>query len=358
MIGFRVDANESIATGHLVRCISIAEECKKRGIPCLFLLAEEKETKRLEERHLPYRILHTEWNQMESEYPVIFPILEQNTFDWIIVDSYQASRSYLCALNEKVPVLYIDDMASDIYPVSAVLHYSQWADDDSYRQKYSHTKTHTLVGMQYTPLREEFQSITSVKPRQKSILITTGGTDPFHITEKLLSLCLENRPQSLSDIPVTTYRKFFTDYTFEVIIGSMNQNEAALKKLAQNYPQVHLHKNITNMGDFMRNCEIAVSAGGTTLFELCACSIPTVCFSFADNQETFTKQLGERNVMLYAGDARYDTVPENIARLLTEFADDSTLRSSCALRMNRLVDGQGVRRIADFLVASSSGIPE
>ena len=57
MIIFRVDANETIATGHLVRCISIAVELIKRGEPCLFLLAEEKETARLEEKHIPYHIL-------------------------------------------------------------------------------------------------------------------------------------------------------------------------------------------------------------------------------------------------------------------------------------------------------------
>ena len=47
MIGFRVDANEVIATGHLMRCISIALECKKRGQQCIFFMAEDKETEQL-----------------------------------------------------------------------------------------------------------------------------------------------------------------------------------------------------------------------------------------------------------------------------------------------------------------------
>ena len=64
----------------------------------------------------------------------------------------------------------------------------------------------------------------------------------------------------------------------------MNVYEAQLKEMEHQYPPIKIHKNITNMSDYMRGCEMAVSAGGTTLFELCACGIPTVCFSFAENQ--------------------------------------------------------------------------
>ena len=77
MIGFRVDANEQIATGHLVRCISIATELIKRGIKCIFFLAEEKETARLKAANIPYVILHTDWRYMESEYDIFLPLLSR-----------------------------------------------------------------------------------------------------------------------------------------------------------------------------------------------------------------------------------------------------------------------------------------
>lgn len=341
MIGFRVDANETIATGHLVRCISIATELLTRNIPCIFFLAENKETSRLEAAGLPYKILHTDWNDMESELSVLLPLLEQYPPEWLIVDSYQATSSYLDKLNKKLPVLYIDDMEQEIYPVSAILHYGLHADSGSYLQKYKNTTTRILDGTKYTPLRLEFQSFPEPVSRQKSILITTGGTDPFHISLKLLRACLEDTDNLSAHL---------NDYSFDVIIGSMNQDESQLNALASRYPRIHLYKNVNNMSYYMRRNMLAVSAGGTTLFELCACSTPTICFSFADNQREGTQEIGRRNIMLYAGDARQDPIIENILKSLNMFLSDENMYREYAGRMNTYIDGQGVKRIADFLL--------
>ena len=68
LIGFRVDANEMIATGHLMRCITMAREFLKNGEECLFFLAEEKETRRLEENGFDYQVIQTGgiWNQRKA----------------------------------------------------------------------------------------------------------------------------------------------------------------------------------------------------------------------------------------------------------------------------------------------------
>ena len=117
MIGFRVDANEKVATGHLMRCIAIATACIKKGKQCMFLLAEEKETQRLKSRGIPYQILGTKWDDMESEKDRLMYIFEKQEFEYMVVDSYQVTISYLKWLNSRVPVLYIDDMACEIYRV-------------------------------------------------------------------------------------------------------------------------------------------------------------------------------------------------------------------------------------------------
>ena len=335
MIGFRVDANEKIATGHLMRCIAIAAACQKKGKQCLFLLAEGKETPRLADRGLPYRVMGTEWNDMESEKEQLAQILDEQRFEYMVVDSYQATIPYLKWLNSRVPVLYIDDLAREIYPVTAVLHYSQWKDDQSYFNQYQNIPVKVLAGMEYTPLREEFAQRYYEK-REKRILITTGGTDPFNITYKLLSICLCD--------------EVFASYSYDVIVGSMNVYEAQLKEMEHQYPPIKIHKNITNMSDYMRGCEMAVSAGGTTLFELCACGIPTVCFSFAENQMKFSKEIGEHEIMFYAGDARYnDKIEIDICQCLHRFLENKKLEAEYARRMLELVDGKGCERIVEVL---------
>ncbi|MFR4351746.1 MAG: UDP-2,4-diacetamido-2,4,6-trideoxy-beta-L-altropyranose hydrolase [Roseburia sp.] len=336
MIGFRVDANEKIATGHLMRCIALAEACREQGEECAFFLAEDKETERLRVRGLPYRILGTKWERMEDEIPVIEQMLREERLDWLVVDSYQATAAYLSHLQRKVPVLYIDDLRKEQYDVSVVLQYiageQQWINtpcSGAERPVY-------LQGFAYAPLRKEFAMLPDAGKRERSILITTGGTDAYNIAGRVLKHC-----QCL-----TEYR----DYLFHVIVGSMNHHEEELQKLAERNPHIRLHKNVTDIDTYMKRCEVALSAGGTTLLELCACQIPTVCVSFAENQKSFARGMGEKGVMRYAGDARENgQIEKEICRQLLFFMSDINQRNFYAERMGNLVDGRGAERIAAFL---------
>lgn len=335
MIGFRVDANENVATGHMMRCIAIATECRRRGIDCIFILAENKETQRLTEYGFSYRILDSKWDDMDGEEDKLITLIRELKLDRLVIDSYQATASYLASINVVVPVMYIDDMSEEEYSVDAILHYSQWAEDNTYQKKYSATDVSLLVGMQYVPLREEFRKSNVSRHREDSILITTGGTDTYNVTYKVLCE-LQNRQE-------------FSDYKFEVIIGSLNQNKEILHELQKTDKRITLHQNIKNMDEFMRKCRFAVSAGGTTLYELCACGIPTVCFSFADNQQGFTYEMGVHQIMRYAGDAREhaDIAVLIVDELIVFYSDrDKTVQYS--QRMKDLVDGRGTRRIVDF----------
>ncbi len=340
IVGFRVDANEIVATGHLMRCIAIAEACRRRGMQCMFLLAEEKETKRLLERNFPYRILNTRWDDMESEGAVLRRVIEEEKLNWLVVDSYQATPLYLADMERFVPVLYMDDFRQEVYAVSAVLQYIPYGGDAEIGYRYQGTDTEILAGLSYAPLREEFAVHPTEEEREKSILITTGGTDTYNIAGRVLEYC--------------QYKKSFEGYTFHVIVGSMNQHEERLVELSQKNPHIVLHRNISNISDYMRRCEAAVSAGGTTLLELCACQIPTVCFSFAENQKAFARGMGEQGVMRFAGDARErGHIETAICEQLLYFLTDEDNRRTYAGRMGKLVDGKGAGRIADWLLQKS-----
>lgn len=335
MIGFRVDANETIATGHLMRCLAIALECRRQGEDCVFFLAEDKETRRLKENDIRFRILHSCWKEMEAELELFVPLLKEEGIDRLVVDSYQATEAYLKRLQQAVPVLYVDDFGSGRYDVSAVLHYVHWYEDTAYERRYNGTQTKLLLGMKYAPLREEFAGYQP-SARQKKILITTGGTDPYNAAGRVLKRFLEE--------------PLLASYSFEVIVGSMNMHREFLENLAIMNDRIHLRHNVKNMAEFMRMCECAVSAGGTTLFELCASRIPTVCFSFADNQLGLTKGIGDRDIMLYAGDARYTKrLEEEICCRVLFFTENEKNRQQYARRMGSLVDGKGTERIAAFL---------
>ena len=212
MIVFRVDANEQVATGHLMRTLSIASACRKRGLTCEFWLAEEKETERIAKAGFPYRILKTRWDALEDELPVMKQRLQAQPVDWLVVDSYCATVRYLAELNRMVPVFYVDDFRREHYEVSALLQYIPCRE----RQKTPeglHEKdgVQYLTGFLYAPLREEFSRLSFDKPREKSILLSTGGTDPYNMAGRILAY--GTRMQELQD------------YLWHVIVGSMNRNE-------------------------------------------------------------------------------------------------------------------------------------
>ncbi len=335
IIGFRVDANEHIASGHLMRCIAIAEACIKSGNKCIFYLAEEKMTERLIQSELAYHILNSKWNNLETEIDVLVAMLKEEKVDVLVVDSYYASKRYLESLNKILPTCYIDDMGKDLYNITMLLHYGSWPDDNTFEMRYAKTETKVLAGMRYVPLRSEFEGLSDTENREKSILITTGGTDPYNISGKVVQELIQ--------------RPCCWNYTFKVIVGGMNTNATMLKELLVD-KRVELLRNIYNMGELMRKSQCAVSAGGTTLFELCACSTPTVCFSFAENQEEFCKETGRREVMLYAGDARkVADIHQIIANKVEYFLKDECLMENYIIKMRQMVDGQGARRIADTL---------
>lgn len=364
MIAFRVDANEHIATGHLMRCLAIAAEIKKRGEQCIFFLAEQKGTELIETREFPYIVLQSKWNRLEEEIPIIIKKIEEYSLDWLVVDSYQATVEYLRQLNKKVPVLYLDDMAKEVYPVSMVLHYTDWLENDSYQKQYVNTNTRVLAGMKYVPLREEFypkwenklENTVNKKYNKKektgNILITTGGTDTYNIAGKFLNKVFETEagiPEKIeADLP---YREL-QNIIYHVIIGAMNQNREELEQLKKRHSNIVLHFNVSNMGELMRSSDFAISAGGTTLFELCACQVPTVCFSFADNQEAFAKKMGDRHAMLYAGDPRYQNIDiaENLCNSLTMLINNYEYAEELTNNMGLLVDGKGVQRIVKELM--------
>lgn len=334
MIGFRVDANETVATGHLMRCIAIAKACRRRGAECIFFLAEEKETERLRAAQLPYRILNTDYRKMDQELPQLERLINEAHLTWLVVDSYQASAAYLAALQRVVPVLYIDDLRETFYPVSALLRYVPGKQEDE--ERYRAAGITLLKGFSYAPLREEFMA-PKEKKRERSILITTGGTDMYNVAGRVLESCQSRRE--------------LLGYEFHVIVGSMNTHEGELRHFAEENPQVLLHRNISNISDYMSSCEAAVSAGGTTLLELCACRTPTVCFSFADNQTIFAEEMGKLDVLRYVGDARWDGgIGEKIVEQLLLFAGSADRRRAYADRMGKLVDGNGADRIAAFLM--------
>lgn len=338
-IYIRVDGNEIIATGHVMRCLSIAEQLRKEGAEVTFVVADDRPCALIEEKGFEADVLHTIWNDLDKETEHICEYVEVNDVELLLLDSYFVTKEYLQNLSQRTRIIYIDDLNQFIYPVHTVINYGAFVNQELYYTAYQAAgqKTHFLLGGAYVPLREEFMlKPYKVQKFVQNVLITTGGTDQLNVAGHLLNTIIENRE--------------LMRLKYHVIAGCFNQNKEALQLLAGKYPNIYIHENVVHMSDWMRRCDVAISAAGTTTYELCACGIPTVCLEIADNQEGAA--IWEKyNYMQYAGNAYKDmeACVDNCIKALCMYIDNFELREYRSDHMQTLVDGNGAKRIAKYI---------
>lgn len=367
MVVIRADANSKIGMGHVMRCLSVADALLKRGEEVLFVTADDTPVPLLTKKGIPYRVLHTDYADMEAELPELWEVLrelpqgaespdatlaQKNTS--ILVDSYYVTEKYLAALKKRITTIYMDDIYAFSYPVDMLINYNIYGEEMGYEKDAAFADTKLLLGANYVPLREEFSAgagyvqsrkalslgAANVTPAEEGgILITTGGSDSFNLAGQLLMEAMKYDA--------------LKEKEYHVVSGSLNPHIGELQALAQKHENIHIHCNVTNMAELMAESEVALSAGGSTLYELCAVGVPVIAFSFAENQERLVQTFVKRGIAQYGGNYRTDgnkMIQNTIAGLET-LLEDENLRTEYRKKARTLVDGKGAERIAEAIQA-------
>jgi len=329
----RADANLNIGTGHIMRCLSLADAFQERGVVCVFVSAEPYMRPLIQERGYECLVLGTEYDHMDGELPALLPLLERQQPFCVVLDSYFVTPDYMQGIRSKVPVVYIDDLNAFDYPADIVVNYSLYAGKTAYPPNKGY-----LLGPRYAPLRKQFQGLTprAAKEQVKEILFSTGGTDPYHVASQCAEYLREHPPAS--------------DVAYHFILGAMNQDAEQIKRLAKDAPYIMPHEQVTDMCGLMLRCDAAVSAAGTTLYELCACGLPTVTYILADNQIPGAAAFEAAGLMPCAGDVRKERCFAE--RIFSELDAITSWehRKETAQRMQTLVDGNGVIRVVEMIM--------
>lgn len=372
MVVIRADANSKIGMGHVMRCLSVADALLKRGEEVLFVTADDTPVPLLTKKGVPYRVLHTDYADMEAELPGLLCILQELTQRAelpeevlsrmssqrkdiaILVDSYYVTEKYLAALKKRITTIYMDDIYAFSYPVDMLINYNIYGEEMGYEKDAAFADTKLLLGTEYVPLREEFSvgagyvqsrkalslGAANVTPAEEGgILITTGGSDSFNLAGQLLMEAMKYDA--------------LKEKEYHVVSGSLNPHIGELQALAQKHENIHIHCNVTNMAELMAESKVALSAGGSTLYELCAMGVPVIAFSFAENQERLVQTFVKRGIAQYGGNYRTDgnkMIQNTIAGLET-LLEDKNLRSEYRKKARTLVDGKGAERIAEALLS-------
>lgn len=397
VIGIRADANDTVATGHIMRCITIARELIRAGSRVIFFTADECGNRLLYGAGMAHVCLHTDWKHMEEELPKLRRLLKEQGCKKLLVDSYQATEAYYEGLRDICRIACIDDCFESVWPVDLVINYNAYHVRFPYRKAYA-GRAGLLLGTAYVPLRREFGRKRGGEPGEETagptgetapegritgrperrisgrraaaeteafhVLLSSGGGDRCHALVGILSALYESPALYESFEPsgqgrgerapgsAETVPEGWEQVIFHVVMGDFHGDRQELESLAGVYPNIRLYHGVSNMAELMAQCDAAVSAAGTMLFELSAMQVPTVFFVSADNQQYDREFFGEEERMLFAGDirkGRQDCLEKVLAGLM-RLRQDKALRSRMKAALGQVTDGCGAYRIAEAIL--------
>ncbi|MBR1391527.1 MAG: UDP-2,4-diacetamido-2,4,6-trideoxy-beta-L-altropyranose hydrolase [Lachnospiraceae bacterium] len=342
-IVIRADANQTIAIGHVMRCMSIAAALKKHGCRVVFVVSEPYISDFIQTNDFELICLHNSYNDKESELCELEKILDHFACKTLLIDSYEVTYRYLSELHKKYKLIYVDDLGAFRYPVDMIINYSVGATEALYKHFGYDATVDLLLGPKYVPLREQFsQTPIVVKNKAENIYMTSGGTDHLHVLMNLLETMEGTDLQPLHKHIVVG--KFYKDMDDLRAYASSQLDE-------DGNSTIRIYQDIPNVAHVMKKCDIAITAGGTTVMELCACGLPMVTFSIADNQIKGNEALAKEKLICYAGDVRSSKdIFENIVFLAQNLCDARDKRMQLSKTVQARVDGNGSERIAKVII--------
>jgi UDP-2,4-diacetamido-2,4,6-trideoxy-beta-L-altropyranose hydrolase len=290
----RADADGKIGAGHIMRCIALAQAWKDRGGEVTFISHCESEALRERMQIEGFRFISLDHVCPDSsDLMNTLSILKNESADQkarLVLDGYHFTTEYQKAIRDKgVCLLVVDDMNHlPHYHADILLNQNIHAPDLKYN---CDADTTLLLGSQYMLLRREFLKYRDfnrqIPGRAKNILVTLGGADPDNVTLKVVeALKLLNEP----------------DVAVRIIIGPANPHQETLRKAIVSADiRAELLINPPNMPELMAWADLAISAGGSTCWELAFMGVPSIVIVLAENQAAVAEYLMNKKAVLNLG---------------------------------------------------------
>ena len=361
----RADAGVAMGAGHLMRSLALAEAWQRDGGQVVLL------------SHCPFpdlqrRIRRGAMRSVALDHPESDPaqlaaavrlalgsLLESNAAarPWVALDGYHFDLACQQAVRETgCRLLVIDDFAhAGHYDADLLVDQNLEAD----RLEYPHVEgTTLLLGSRYVLLRSEFHAWQNwqrtVPARACRVLVSLGGSDPGNATARVI--------EALAS-PVAA------DLEARVVVGPGNPHLPALRQAAAATSRIELLTEVADMAESMAWADVAVSAAGSTCWELAFMQLPALLLPIAENQRPLARTLQAAGVAENLGPMRMDlplplgegtrgaATPPDIAAALSRLCDDQPRRMSYAAAGRRLIDGGGADRVVAVMRAIDGSLP-
>lgn len=329
----RADATRDIGTGHVMRCLALACSWKKQGGEIAWVT--HCDTKKILERIKQNSSKVYELSRYSSSEETI-DIIGEESPDCIVLDGYQFDTEYQKGISEcGIKLLVIDDYAHlDKYYADIILNQNFGADKFKYNAL---PQTKFLFGTDYVMLRSEFFNYRGykkeIKNKAENILVTMGGADAENHTSKMLDAL------NLVDVSLC----------IKVPIGANNPHLNSVKAIAdKSKHNIDIIYDSQDMPALMQWADVAISAGGTTTWELLFMGVPSVLCITTDNQEDIVNSLNREGMVMSLGWIVQNNYLD-IVSILQKLIANKSLREELNNRCQAIVDGMGTERVVEAL---------
>ncbi len=322
---FRLDADSQIGTGHLMRCLAIADSLRTQGGRCAFAC-----------RPLPMALQHK-----LHAYPLLellddalfWPALTELAPRWLIVDHYALDEKFESPVRAKgINILVIDDLADRRHFADLLLDQGPLRSEADYRTLIN-SDCQLLLGANYVLMRPEFvlQRKPAATPFRRGF-ISFGGADPVHACLRTL--------QALAATP------WWSRCEWTLLAGAANPDWEVLNQWLCKHPaRVTLLRHSDEVSRLLAEHDFAIGAAGGMMWERCCIGIPTLNIPIVANQQFNDAviahfNLGERMTLTELDEPRQLDAALGRLQARAEYYRQQG---------QALVDGQGLTRLTTLM---------
>lgn len=326
-IAIRADGGSQIGMGHIMRTLVLAKELADTNDVFYVCRIDKPHSDKysygIEKiKKEGFKVVTIDENNLTSE-------LEKIEADCLITDSYDVDNNYFIKTKNLFKITgYFDDMNLYYFDVDFIINQNINAEDLKYN---TDKRTKLLLGTSFVLLRKEFRETKTkiLKENVNNILITLGGSDFYNYTGRILEFIIE------------------VEYRFHVVVGPSFNHVDKLKDYENKYNNIKLYFN-ANMKGLMDKCDIAISACGSTLYELAACGVPTIGVVTAENQIAIASKMEQKETIINLGNIEN----LNINKLVNEIEKLScnlNKRRELNINQSMVVNKNGVENLCNII---------
>ena len=358
IIIFRVDASLEIGTGHVTRCLTLAEALRESECECHFICREHPGNlidlisergfavhslsgvdmaQSLMHEHEP--LIHAGWlgADWRLDAAQTREAIKDITADWLVIDHYAIDERWERELRPTCRrLMVIDDLADRTHDCDLLLDQNLvdgWP--DRYCDKVPDNCA-LLLGPEYALLQPLYAELHEQIPQREGpirrILVYFGGADIDNLTGMVISAFASLKTK---------------DVAMDVVINPTAPHAASLRELTTTDSRIRLHERLPSLAPLMVKADFAIGAGGATSWERCCLGLPSAVVTLAENQIPIAAELHKQRLVQCLG--HKDEVDE---RVMVEFLKnliENGLKSGWSERCTHAVDGKGTSRVSSIL---------